>query len=129
MQFHSSRIRLLIASGSKKIRIKNKNSMRLSRWKKIEHLRFKLNFLVLIIYFVFYFYQYYGIEKYFLRNGGNNNSCGHCLSKMYFILFHKLKHNYDINRNIRFFINLYLYLYLFKMQFNNSLYYREYLRG
>ena len=30
------------------------------------------------------------------------------------------QNNYDINRNIRFFINLYLYLYLFKVQFNNS---------
>ena len=28
--------------------------------------------------------------------------------------------NYDINRNIRFFISLYQYIYLFKVQFNNS---------
>ena len=30
------------------------------------------------------------------------------------------QNNYDINRNIRFFINLYLYLYLFKVQFNKA---------
>ena len=30
------------------------------------------------------------------------------------------QNNYDINRNIRFFINLYLYLYLFKRQFNKA---------
>ena len=30
------------------------------------------------------------------------------------------QNNYDINRNIRFFINLYLYLYLFKGQFNKA---------
>ena len=32
----------------------------------------------------------------------------------------KQKNNYDIKRNIRFFINLYLYLYLFKVQFNKA---------
>ena len=30
------------------------------------------------------------------------------------------QNNYDINRNIRFFINLYLYLHLFKVQFNKA---------
>ena len=30
------------------------------------------------------------------------------------------QNNYDINRNIRFFINLYLYLHPFKMQFNKA---------
>ena len=30
------------------------------------------------------------------------------------------QNNCDINRNIRFFINLYLYLYLFKVQFNKA---------
>ena len=30
------------------------------------------------------------------------------------------QNNHYVNRNIRFFINLYLYLYLFKVQFNNS---------
>ena len=30
------------------------------------------------------------------------------------------QNNYDINRNIRFFTNLYLHLYLFKAQFNKA---------
>ena len=30
------------------------------------------------------------------------------------------QNNYNINRNIRFFINLYLYLYLCKVQFNKA---------
>ena len=30
------------------------------------------------------------------------------------------QNNYDINRNIRFFINLYLYFYLFKVEFNKA---------
>ena len=30
------------------------------------------------------------------------------------------QNNYDVNRNIRFFIDLYLYLYLFKVQFSKA---------
>ena len=30
------------------------------------------------------------------------------------------QNNYDINKDNRFFINLYLYMYLFKVQFNNA---------
>ena len=32
----------------------------------------------------------------------------------------KKKNNFDINKNIRFFINLHLYHYLFKVQFNKA---------
>ena len=53
-------------------------------------------------------------------------TCTHSLSKLYFIsqlkyfLVKNKQNNYDKNRNIRFFINLYLCLYLFKVQCNKA---------
>ena len=83
---------------------------------------------------VFYldFFDFYWcccIEKYLFRNGSQSDTCARCVSKVYFILFHRLKlfswkikkqNNHDINKNIRFFINLYLYYNLFKVQFNKA---------